>query len=573
MHLKLRKQVGLSMLLPVLIASSIIIYAVYNLGTIANRIKFIEIADDMNMILLELRRYEKNILLFHEDENIRIFHGYLKQIDEKVIEAENEIIEKANRLNYKQLQENIAAYKNTANSLIAGIKAEQEVLQDIRPLGRRIEKSALRKEKALELRRYEKNYIIYREQAALDSVNRIAKELQEMQPELGGSLMAYMKVFDMFLMNESLKKNLVEKMRTSGRAIEAMTREFSQRKRLAIDKSISTSRNLLFVSFIFLIISTSVVAVLFSSRAIRLIRIIENTFGSLKAGNFNRGVDLDSGNAPEEIKSFAEAYNQTIKKLGESREELETTLKKLEDTNRELLEKQDELVEARKLSAMRLLASEISHEINNPLSALTTFMGICHEETPDDDPKKETIALMLQEVVRCQTVLRELVDFARKEPLKLREVDPSNIIRDAIKVVTRQHEKSGINLIAFVGELPEKVLVDPVLIRQALVNILSNAYQFTKPGGRVEVEGYTDCSNVVIEIRDTGTGITEENIPNIFEPFFSTRKELGGSGLGLALTKKIIERHHGKIKVESKVAEETVFTISMPIDGTRECQR
>jgi len=152
-------------------------------------------------------------------------------------------------------------------------------------------------------------------------------------------------------------------------------------------------------------------------------------------------------------------------------------------------------------------------------------------------------------------------------------VNPSDVIRDAIKVITRQYEKSGINLIAFVGELPGKVLMDPVLIHQALVNILSNAYQFTKAGGSVEIEGYTDCNNIVIEIRDTGTGITEENIPNIFEPFFSTRKELGGSGLGLALTKKIIERHHGKINVESKVAEETVFTISMPIDGTRECQR
>jgi len=389
------------MLLPVLIASVIVIYAVNNLGTIANRIKFIEIADDMNMILLELRRYEKNILLFHEDENIKIFHGYLKQIDKKVNEAENEIIEKTNRLNYKLLQENIEAYKSAANSIIASIQTEQKILEDIRPLGRLIEKNAFRKEKALELRRYEKNYIIYREQSAVDSVNRIAKELQRMQPELSVPVMSYMNVFDLFLNNESLKKNLVEKLRTSGRAIEAMTREFSQRKRLAIDRSISTSRNLLAVSFIFLIISASVVAILFSASVVRTIKIIEDTFASLKAGNFTRGVALDSGNTPEEIKSFAQAYNETIEKLGESREELEATLTKLEDTNKELLEKQDELVETRKLTAMRLLASEISHEINNLLSALTTFMGICYEETPDDDPKKEMIALMLQEVIRC----------------------------------------------------------------------------------------------------------------------------------------------------------------------------
>jgi signal transduction histidine kinase len=349
--------------------------------------------------------------------------------------------------------------------------------------------------------------------------------------------------------------------------MEKITLEFAAKKRTAIDRSISTSRKLLIGSLLFLIVSTSAVGLLFSSSAVKTIRTMEQTFKSLQEGNFTHGIEMDAVSTPKEIRAFAQEYNKTIQKLGVSREELENTLRKLEDTNKELVEKQNQLVEARKLSAMRLLASEISHEINNPLSALTTFMGLCYEETPNNDEKKETIRIMMGEISRCQAILRELVDFSQKEPLTLRQVDPSELIRDAVKVITRQYDKCSINLIAFISELPERVLLDPVLIHQALVNILSNAYHFTKPGGNVEIEGYRDCDDIVIEIKDTGTGITEEDLPNIFEPFFSTRKELGGSGLGLTLTKKIVERHRGNITVSSRPGEETIFTIRLPVHG------
>jgi signal transduction histidine kinase len=568
MRVKLWKQVSLSLLLPVLIASAIVIYAVYNLDTISKRIKFIEIADDINLTLLELRRYEKNILLFHEDANIKLFHKYLEQIDKKISEAEKEIIEEPNRLVYGQLKEAIKSYRESANLLISNVITEKKQLEDIRPLGRLIEENALSKEKALELRRYEKNYIIYKEELALNNVRRIAGELERRQPALGISVTAYMKIFNSFVKNESLKNDLVTKLRDSGRSIEKLTMEFANKKRLAIDKTISSSKKLLIFSFIFLVISTSAMAFLFSSNILKVIKTVGTTFERLKSGDFNYGIDLHEGTAPEEIISFAKSYNQTIEALGSSKVELENTLRKLEDANRELIENQEAIVEAKKFTAMRLLASEIAHEINNPLSSLTTFLGICCEDPPADEQKKEILDLMLKEVNRCRSILRELVEFAKKEPLRIKAVNPASLLKDAIKVVLKQHEKSAVNLTAFCSELPREVLLDPVLIHQALVNILNNAYQFTSPGGSIDIEGYVDCDSMVIEIKDSGTGISEENLPYVFEPFFSTRKELGGSGLGLAITKKIIERHNGSITVESKVEKETVFTIRLPMVNT-----
>lgn len=567
MRVKLWKQVNLSLLLPVLIASAIVIYAVYNLATISKRIKFIEIADDINLTLLELRRYEKNILLFHEDANIELFRNYLEQIDVKILEAENEIIEKTHRLVYRQLKEEIIRYKESANLLISTIETEKKLLEDIRPIGRLIEKKALSKEMALELRRYEKNYIIYREQLAINNVRQIAGELERRQPALGMYVNSYVKIFNSFVKNESMKNDLVNKLRDSGRSIQKLTMEFANKKRLAIDKTISTSRNQLILSLVFLVVATSAVACLFSSNIVKVLKTLETAFDRLKSGDFNHGIDFHNGNAPEEIISFAESYNQTIEALGSSRVELESTLRKLEDANRELTENQEAIVEARKFTAMRLLASEIAHEINNPLSSLTTFLGIWHEEAPADEQKKETIDLMLKEVNRCRSILGELAEFAKKEPLRLKRVNPAALLKDAIKVVLKQNEKSAVNLTAFCSELPGEVLVDPVLIHQALVNILNNAYQFTDPGGSIDIEGYFDCDTMIIEIKDSGTGISEENLPYVFEPFFSTRKELGGSGLGLAITKKIIERHNGSIKVESRVEKETVFTIRLPMEN------
>ena len=87
------------------------------------------------------------------------------------------------------------------------------------------------------------------------------------------------------------------------------------------------------------------------------------------------------------------------------------------------------------------------------------------------------------------------------------------------------------------------------------------------PEAVIEIEGYADCDTMVIEIKDSGTGISEENLPFVFEPFFSTRKELGGSGLGLAITKKILERHNGSVRVESRIEKETVFTIRLPMEN------
>jgi len=115
--------------------------------------------------------------------------------------------------------------------------------------------------------------------------------------------------------------------------------------------------------------------------------------------------------------AFNRDFNCTVRKLEEAKVELELTMGKLEETNRALIEQQEEVLERRKLTAMRLLASEIAHEVSNPLSSVIIYLGMLQETLTADDPKKGDLSFMLNETMRCQALLRELVDFARKEPL------------------------------------------------------------------------------------------------------------------------------------------------------------
>jgi signal transduction histidine kinase len=564
-HFKLWKQVLLSLILPGVFALGITLYAIYSVDKISYRVSLIEVADDINLNLLELRRYEKNILLLYEESNVRTFYRYLAQIEERTNARKAEILAILSPTEYEALFDDYRAYRNTAAGIVQCVELKKKLLEDIRPLGRAVENAARDREQALELRRYEKNYIIYREPLAIAEQHRIARGMLSRQPDIEAPLKKYLDVVEDIVENQALKDAQVEKIRETGRRIEAITMKFSAREREAIGKTIAASKKLFIASFVLLLGSIAGVAYLLTRNVLGSLKAVEHSFNYLANGDFSHDVELSTDNLPDEVHSFVTAYNSTMHRLGVVQAELRFALNKLAETNQELEESQDELVEARKISAMRLLASEIAHEINNPLSSVAVFLGTFYDDLGSDFAGKANVAIMLNEVRRCQTVLRELVDFARREPLSLKEVPPARLVQEAIDAVTAQHRKEGVRLNVALGDLPEKAVLDPVLIYQALMNILANAFQFSPPGGTIDVRGARDRDTFTLTITDRGVGIPPENLEHIFRPFFTTRKELGGSGLGLALTKKIVERHRGRVQVASTPGEGTVFTLVLPL--------
>lgn len=565
MHFKLWKHVLLSLLLPGVFALCITLYAIYNVDKISYRVSLIEVADDINLNLLELRRYEKNILLLYEEDNVRTFYQHLGQIEERTNARKGEILAIMNPTEYEALIDNYRVYRDTATGIVRCVELKKKLLEDIRPLGRAVENAARDRELALELRRYEKNYIIYREPLAIAEQHRIARGMLARQPDIAVPLGKYLDVVEEIVENQAVKDSYVARIRETGRRIEAITMKFSTRERESIGKTIASSKKLFIASFVLLLSSIASVAYLLTRNVLGSLKAVERSFKHLAKGDFSHGVELSAANLPDEVHSFVMAYNSTMHRLGVVQTDLKCALKKLAETNQELEESQDELVEARKTSAMRLLASEIAHEINNPLSSVAVFLGTFYDDLGSDAAGKANVAIMLNEVRRCQTVLRELVDFARREPLSLKEVQPARLVQEAIDAAGAQNRKEGVTLTVALGDLPENVVLDPVLIYQALVNILVNAFQFSPPGGTIDVRGHCDRETFTLKITDRGLGIPPENLAHIFRPFFTTRKELGGSGLGLALTKKIVERHRGRVQVASSPGEGTVFTLVLPI--------
>jgi signal transduction histidine kinase len=180
-----------------------------------------------------------------------------------------------------------------------------------------------------------------------------------------------------------------------------------------------------------------------------------------------------------------------------------------------------------------------------------------------EDPRREFTGIILEEVTRLEQILREQLTLERHLQPVLAPVDLNQILRDVRKLLSHGLLSSQIRL---VGELAEDLPItmgDANQLKQAFLNIIQNAIQSMPDGGTITVSTAQRGQNIVVRIDDTGPGIPNDVMDKLFMPFFTTRKT--GSGLGLAVTKRIVENHGGEIEVMSEVGKGTTFEVALPI--------
>jgi len=231
---------------------------------------------------------------------------------------------------------------------------------------------------------------------------------------------------------------------------------------------------------------------------------------------------------------------------------------------KELKETKDQLVQSEKLAALGTMAAGIAHEIRNPLTSLQLFVTMMAERFDDHEFREKFTQIVPPEVERLNRIVNDLVSFAKPSKLT-REPSPINdILEKTIRLSEISFKKLNVKIVRELGDVP-KVLADSQQIMQIFLNLLMNGAQAMKQGGTMTVRSYfnTVTGRVAVDIRDTGSGISEENMKKLFSPFFTTKD--GGTGLGLAITKRIVEEHKGEIRVKSKVGEGTVFTVELPV--------
>jgi PAS domain S-box-containing protein len=247
---------------------------------------------------------------------------------------------------------------------------------------------------------------------------------------------------------------------------------------------------------------------------------------------------------------------------------LSGTLILIEDiTSRVRLEEQ--LRENDKLSSIGLLAAGVAHEVNTPLTGISSYTQMLLAQTPDTDIKHSILEKIKRQTLRASEIVNNLLNFSRTASVELHELDINRVLDDTIQLLEPQLRNTKIELKRHYGDHLPATLGNAGKLQQVFMNLLLNARDAMPEGGQLIIRTQTRESSILIDIIDTGIGIAPENITKIYDPFFTTKGIGQGTGLGLAVSYGIVQEHNGRIFVESKQGEGTRFRIKLPTANHR----
>jgi signal transduction histidine kinase len=215
------------------------------------------------------------------------------------------------------------------------------------------------------------------------------------------------------------------------------------------------------------------------------------------------------------------------------------------------------------LESLRLLGAGLAHEIRNPLGAIRGFTQLIHEQATEQETRDRS-ALMLGELDRIGERVEELLAFARRQPVRFEPVDLSALAADVAALVRADADGRGISFDIVAPPDAVRCSGDRRELEELLLNVVLNAIQACAEGGSVTVELEAGQDGATIVVRDSGKGIAPEDLPRVFEPYFTTRAQ--GSGLGLAIAKRIADAHGARITVQSVLGRGTTVRLLLPPD-------
>jgi two-component system, NtrC family, sensor kinase len=233
----------------------------------------------------------------------------------------------------------------------------------------------------------------------------------------------------------------------------------------------------------------------------------------------------------------------------------------------ELKNREEQLLQSRKMAAVGTLTAGIAHELNNPLNNISLIIESMIDEYDqwDKNQKMKMLKDMFTQVERAGATVANLLDFTRTDRSFFNQIHINDVLNKTLNFVANEIHINKIELSKELGANLPEIKGNEHNLQQVFLNIFLNAIQAMPDGGILSVKSYIEDHNIRIDISDTGVGIAPENVEKIFDPFFTTKKVGEGTGLGLSVSYGIIKQHHGQISVESKLGNGSVFTIKLPI--------
>ncbi len=431
----------------------------------------------------------------------------------------------------------------------------------------------------LEIRRFEKNLFLYRQTADLEEnlgyVSRaqslLAENLKEFAvlapPDrlsaLEENLKTYrrqMEEYGRIKRPDSARAEAQgQKIRATGKEIVTLADEIARAERGAIRSALDRHRKILIGSIAALALLVVLIGRALSTMVARPLMSIETSMEAVASGKLDK---IDIGGSDREIASLTAAFNHVLEELDR---------------------RQRHLVRSEKLAALGTLLSGVAHELNNPLSNISSSCQILMEEIEEGDlpAKKELLAQIDDQTNRARNIVRSLLDFARDKEFRREPLSLARLLDDTLAFIRGQIPTR----VSVASDIPAEITVlgDRQRLQQAFLNLLANAAgaiegtgritiragkpAFPEGGAWLKVLGRFDpaIEAVDIEINDTGSGIPPEVLPRIFDPFFTTKDVGRGSGLGLFIVHEIVEEHDGSIAVRSEAGKGTTFLIRLPV--------
>jgi signal transduction histidine kinase len=228
---------------------------------------------------------------------------------------------------------------------------------------------------------------------------------------------------------------------------------------------------------------------------------------------------------------------------------------------------ESELELSRRMASIGRLTSGVGHEVKNPINAIVVHLELLKTKLGDAGaPALRHLEVIDSEIHRLDRVVQTLVDFSRPVELQLREQDLRPVISDVLALAAEELSTHHVTLVSHLPSKPLMANIDADLLKQAVLNVVQNGAQAMEQGGKLEVALEEDRKTAVLRVVDEGPGIPEEIREKIFDLYFTTKS--AGSGIGLAMTYRILQFHHGSIEVKSEEGRGTEFLLRIPLTVT-----
>lgn len=318
-----------------------------------------------------------------------------------------------------------------------------------------------------------------------------------------------------------------------------------------------------------LMVAAGAVAVPILNGFVRRIKQLKDAAETVARGDLSRPVSV--GNRRDELATLAQTFDQMRLELGRSQRSLEHRLDEREQLIRQLVQTHEELrgaqvrlIETERFAAIGELSAAVAHGIRNPVAGIKAAAHCASLDLPAPHPLRENISDIITEADKLEARIKSLLDFAKPFVPHLARCRMAQLVGDAVASLQGPAAAHGVEVVVDLDPALPEAELDYAQIEQVLLTLLSNAAEAMPQGGRITVSGRAtdDGRRLRLSVTDTGPGIPADQLRRVFELFFTTKSH--GTGLGLAVAKKIVERHGGTIGVDSAVGKGTTFTIEVP---------